>query len=958
MTMKNQSLKDTHLATNSLSLLNLVGEKRWNSLLERHPHLKELVTFKDQIVLGLGLSDFISSACHQSVSILTWLFADNGLNLTQIDFEAELTTSLKGVNDETSLHKVIRLFRQRHMVRIAWRDLTNKQDIQDSLNQVSQLADCLITKTYEWLHCHILKDNSDDVKPLLILGMGKLGGQELNFSSDIDLIFLCNQAGEISVKGKLKDCSQLYTRLAQKLIKALDMSTMDGRVFRVDMRLRPYGESGPLVMSVDAFEEYLQDQGRDWERFALMKARLINPNSNNAFEFEELIRPFVYRKYLDFGAIESLRKMKQLISQEVRRKQLIDNIKLGSGGIRDIEFIVQSIQLIQGGKNASIRFKNLLASIKALRQFNFMEQTEFVELKQAYLYLRKAEHSIQQFADSQTQTLPSTPHGQASLTCSLGLSTYTEFLNELNIHLSRVQAHFSDLISENPTATQNDQNTELADFWLCVCSQSSDKLLGDVSLKCNDKFSEIFNEVSQFKHALLSYRPGTKGIELLDKLLPQIIGKVVERPESKNRLSNLSLLTRILPILKAIVRRTSYLQMIFENRGVIDQLIKLCEASPWIAHQITSFPLLLDELLDPMTLQQPPDETRYNDLIRQYLLRVEPDDMELQLEVLRQFKLSHQLRVAVADISGLLPIEKVSDQLTALAQACLSTSIVLAWQQMEHRYGCPDDTSIHDMGIGVIGYGKLGGIELGYGSDLDLVFIHDDRGSGYTNGEKAIEARRFYAKLVQRVMHIMTVKTSSGILYEVDLRLRPSGNSGLIVCSTQGYNSYLMEEAWTWEQQALVRARFIYGSPTLENTFLSIRRDCLARARSEEILKREIIEMREKMSQNQLSKGDDLKHARGGLIDIEFLVQFWVLNFSSKHPALALWTDNLRILSLLADESLVERATATSLTRAYTTMRAHIHHCTLAETTLVIPPEIGEMITFVEGIWKQVFELS
>lgn len=944
--------------TNPNTLITTTGTQRWRTLVERHPEIVRLSAHQSDIVKALGISDFISQICHQYPSILLWLFDEQKLTTEQQEFDQEFRYCLQGVSDETTLHRVVRQFRQKHMVRIAWLDLVKGQSIESSLAQVSKLANTLIVQTYQWLHDYHVNTHSDNgvLKPLLILGMGKLGGEELNFSSDVDLIFLSDQSGAISIRGKSKECSQLYTKLAQSLITALDKVTADGRVFRIDMRLRPYGESGPLVMSLGAFEEYLQDQGRDWERFAMMKARLLNPSQQHLLDFEEVVRPFVFRKYLDFGTVESLRRMKQLIAQEVRRKQLTNNIKLGSGGIRDIEFIVQSFQLIQGGKNPSIRIKQLLNALQALHRSKYISLQAFNELRGAYLWLRKVEHSIQQFADEQSQTLPDTKQAQASLLASLDLTNSEEFVRLHSQHLSCVTHHFNALISENVEHHSHQHNADLDEFWLCVSSVGHGKHLGDIAIQCAPKYAHVLPEVVQFRQSLSTYRPGAKGAELLDKLLPQIIETILTRPTSNNRLSDTELLTRVLPIVKSIARRTSYLQMIFENRGVIAQLIKLCEASPWVAHQITSFPLLLDELLDPSALQHPPAIEQYNDLLRQQFLRIEPDDMEMQLETLRQFKLSHQLRVAVADISGLLPIEKVSDQLTALAQSCLFTSILMAWQQVTARYGSPAETSIQDMGLGVIGYGKLGGYELGYGSDLDLVFVHDERALTHTQGEKQIEGRQFYAKLVQRIMHILTVKTASGQLYEVDLRLRPSGNSGLIVCSTQGYESYLMQEAWTWEHQALVRARFLFGNDMLAQTYSAIRNQCLSITRNDADLRQDITNMRDKMMQNLTSHAADLKHARGGLVDIEFLVQYWILRFAAHVDSLAYWTDNLRLLERLSKENLITKQAATCLSQAYVTMRNHIHHCTLAEQTLPFGPEIEQMKEAVSNIWNDVFD--
>ena len=877
------------------------------------------------------------------------------------------------IDSEAVLHQKLRQFRNFHMLRIAWRDLLNMQSIEDSLAQVSELARQLITQTNNWLYQSLqpqlgLPEGEFGPQPMLILGMGKLGGGELNFSSDIDLIFTYPAVGVTSGGKKSVENQQFFTKLAQKIITALDQITADGQVYRVDMRLRPFGDSGPLVMHFDAMEDYYQEQGRDWERYAMLKASILNTPCPYTQQLSEILQPFIYRRYLDFSAIESLRSMKSMIEQEVRRRGLTNNIKLGKGGIREAEFIVQSLQLINGGRESSLKVQSLQLALLELVNLNILPDDSAKNLLHSYLWLRKIEHCLQQFADKQTQVLPNNDIDKKRLLYVLGMTDYQDFMQQLAQHCNAVHQQFSLLIKEDP-ALALDVADELQqgakDLWqLQLNAQETHSILdywhlADEVFETGLSISEdVCQQISAFKQSLTKQRIGQRGLTILNNLMPVIIHNIM----SSSAKDHAELFRRILTVLHAVLGRTAYLQLLFENQGALFHLVKLCAASPWVTEQIARFPLLLDELLDPISLYQPVPFHQYSDELRQALLRVEPEDLELQIETLRQFKLSQQLKIAAADISNALPVMQVSDHLTHLAETIIVQVVDIAWQQIVAKHGVPvcetqGPKNIQNKGFAVLGFGKLGGWELGYGSDLDLVFLHNCDGQRLTDGKKPIGASGFYIKLAQRILHIFTIKTGLGLLYDVDMRLRPSGNAGLLVCHVNGFATYETENAWTWEHQALCRARFILGCHELLECFTAVRLTVLSKPRVLLELANEVVSMREKMRAH-LAKGDaeniDLKQDAGGIADIEFIVQFMLLTHTNAFPSLAKWPDNVRILANLARLSLITKAEADILNQAYLEYRNYAHRLALQNAKLAaINPSIADFQTKVKAIWDK-----
>ena len=910
-------------------------QQQWQTVCERLPEALPASSLSEQARQVLAFSDFVQESVTAHPDWLTGLEAAPPQADEWQHYAQWLRDALADVSDEAALMRELRHFRRRVMVRIAWAQALMLVSEESTLQQLSHLAETLIVAARDWLYDACCREwgtpCSEDgtPQPLLILGMGKLGGGELNFSSDIDLIFAWPEKGATRGGRRELDNAQFFTRLGQRLIKALDQPTQDGFVYRVDMRLRPFGDSGPLVLSFAALEDYYQEQGRDWERYAMVKARIMGDNDGAyASELRAMLRPFVFRRYIDFSVIQSLRNMKGMIAREVRRRGLKDNIKLGAGGIREIEFIVQVFQLIRGGREPSLQSRSLLPTLAAIAQLNLLPEGDAQILREAYLFLRRLENLLQSINDEQTQTLPGDELNRARLAWGMRVDDWQALTEALDAHMAAVRRIFNDLIGDDESESQDD---ELSEHWreLWQDALQEDDTTPVLAHLSNDDRHRVVALIADFRLELNKRAIGPRGRQVLDHLMPHLLSDVCSRADAPVPLS------RLTPLLSGIITRTTYLELLSEFPGALKHLISLCAASPMIASKLARYPLLLDELLDPNTLYQPTATDAYRDELRQYLLRVPEEDEEQQLEALRQFKQAQLLRVAAADIAGTLPVMKVSDHLTWLAEAIIDAVVHQAWVQMVARYGQPKHLADREgRGFAVVGYGKLGGWELGYSSDLDLIFLHDCPVDVMTDGEREIDGRQFYLRLAQRIMHLFSTRTSSGILYEVDARLRPSGAAGMLVSSTESFAEYQKNEAWTWEHQALVRARVVYGDPQLKAQFDTIRRDVLTATREGPTLQTEVREMREKMRAHLGNKHRDrfdIKADEGGITDIEFITQYLVLRDAHAKPKLTRWSDNVRILELLAQNDIMDEQEALALTRAYTTLRDELHHLALQE---------------------------
>ncbi|PKF61496.1 bifunctional [glutamate--ammonia ligase]-adenylyl-L-tyrosine phosphorylase/[glutamate--ammonia-ligase] adenylyltransferase [Psychromonas sp. psych-6C06] len=910
----------------------------------------------------LGLSDFIAESLMKQPSLLAEILASGLLSSAErIDsLKSELQTRLADTSDELQLHKVLRLFRRKHMVIIAWRELLRKADLAESFKHISLLADELILQAMNWLYEKQCTEQGtpfsrDGVQQsMYIFAMGKLGGRELNFSSDIDLIFTYPEHGETKGGRRVIGNQPFFIKLGQRLIAALHQITEDGFVYRVDMRLRPFGESGPLVTSFASIEDYYQSHGREWERYAMVKARVIGAEGDYKQELEAMLRPFVYRRYIDFSAIESLRKMKAMISAEVRRKGLKDNIKLGTGGIREIEFVAQAFQLIHGGRTPALQCKGLQQTLRVIAEIEALPENRVENLLNSYHFLRRVENVLQQIGDQQTQTLPTSELDKQRLVEVMQFSDWHRFYETLNEVMENVHDEFNWVIGESEEEQQSDQ--DLNELWaLELTAQETTTLLVDkgVAEPLAEKLTTI---LLSFKDDISKRPMGPRGQETMAKLLPKIVEKIAcyQHPAA--------LMERIADLLLQIMRRTAYLELLNENDGALNQLLKLCHASPRVSLQLGRHPILLDELLDPQHLYHPTKIGNYKAELHQFMLRVPEEDMEQQMEALRQFKQMQFLHIAAADIARAIELPKVSDHLTYLSEALMDFVVQIAWAQMVEKFGVPSNVAGTDRkGFAVIGYGKMGGFELGYGSDLDVVFLHDSDISGQTDGRRVIDNQLFYYRLGQRIIHLFSARTNSGILYEIDMRLRPSGDSGPLVASIAGYEKYLRNDAWTWEHQALVRSRAVFSDKQILTQFNKVRSSVLALPRESATLAKEVREMRCKMRDhlNRAKQGEfDLKQSPGGMVDIEFLAQFLVLDNAARvDDSLCQWSDNLRIFETCKQLNLLTEVQEKALTEAYCAIRDMAHRLTLnKETRIIDATPFDKQIKAVREIWQQFLE--
>ena len=849
--------------------------------------------------------------------------------------------------DEAAFMAWLRQARHREMFRIAWRDLLGLASLEETLRALTELAELLIGLALAQAEADLAeahgvpRDAEGRPQRLVVFGMGKLGGGELNFSSDIDLIFAYPEAGRSDGPRPL-EAEPWFTRLAQRLIRLLDTATADGRVFRVDMRLRPFGQSGALVTRFAALEAYYEAHGREWERYAWIKARPVAGDLAAGQALLQRLQGFVYRRYLDYGVIEGLREMKALIAREAARKGMADSLKLGPGGIREVEFSVQLFQLIHGGRDRRLRDPRLLPVLHYLGERGLLPDWAVAELDAAYRYLRDAENRLQMIRDQQTHRLPQDPLDRWRLATAMGHGgDWDAFLAELDGHRRRVAEHFERIFA-TPQTEHGPADAPLHALWAALAAGEADRdeALATLAAQGYDDPAEAWRLLTAFAGDRRVQALTAPARRRLDALMPLLLARVAQEGEAGQATATLG---RLLDLLRAVMGRTTYLAMLAEQPMALSQLVRLCAASPWVAETLATHPLLLDELVNPATLYDPPGRDGLAAELAEAFRRIDPADEEQVVEALRHFKQAQVLRVAAADLVGALPVTRVSDHLTWIAEVILDKVRALAWQRLVARHGrprCVEAGQARDVRFLVVGYGKLGGIEMGYGSDLDLVFLHDSAGTGQeTDGPRPLDNGTFFARLAQRMVGLLTVTTLSGKLYEVDLRLRPSGSSGLLVSSLGAFARYQQEDAWVWEHQALVRARPVAGDAELAEAFRAVRRAVLTRPRDAAELRRAVRDMRHRMWQHtgaDRAAGFDLKKSPGGITDIEFMVQYLVLAHAHAQPAIARWTDNVRILADLAAHGVLTAAEADGLREAYVRLRDAIHHLTLQGRPAVV----------------------
>lgn len=834
--------------------------------------------------------------------------------------------------DENSLKKALRQLRQHVILRIMFRDLNGLADLNEVVSTTTNLAEITLNVAVEhhqqWLQASYGKPCSADGAPqnLIVIGMGKLGGAELNVSSDIDLIFAYESEGEADGADRITN-QEFFTKLAKKVITALDEVTEDGFVFRVDMRLRPFGSEGVLVSNLDALEDYYQNSGREWERYAWIKGRVVVGRSANIYA---LLRPFIFRKYLDFNALNSMRDLKLQIHRDVTQKKQEDNIKLGRGGIREIEFIAQVFQLIRGGQDASLQIKPTLAVLNLLKNKGLLLEKTVKELTEAYVFLRNLEHRLMYVEDAQTQELPKSDETKARITKAINYPDWAAFLSVLNAHRKIVAQHFDATFSDK----NQSQNTQETAIWQGVIeketalqalldagySDAEQTLLRLQMLRASSRYQQL-PELSR---------------QRFDALMPHSIAQSAAMPNP-----DITLL-RVTDVFESICRRASYLALLAEHLQAMHLLVKLCSSSPWLANYLAQHPILLDELLDTRTLYSAPDFVAMRAELVQRLNEFS-GNIERQMDAMRHFKHANVFRFAAQDINGELALETLSDYLSALADLILGVALETVWPNVRGKH-------LETPKFAVIGYGKLGSKELGYASDLDIIFLYDDDASG---------AGEVYARFAQRISSWFNTLTSAGLLYETDLQLRPDGNSGLLVSSVAAFREYQLHKAWVWEHQALTRARFVAGDTNIGEAFEAIRIEVLTQTRDAQKLKAEVVAMREKMraAQTFIAGMFDIKHSVGGIIDVEFLVQYLVLIHSNKYQQITENKGNIELLKRLSALQIIQHDLAEKVVIAYREYRRMQHALKLqgaphmrVEATLV-----SAHMKAVQTLWQQVF---
>ncbi len=953
----------SHMQNPPLNTLADQVERHWQSLQER---LREQGLSLPQDPAWIAsckqvweASDYVVQSCLRLPGLLPSLVENGTLQRAYAPGEMvqRLQAALSEVKDEPALGRALRLFRREQMVRIIWRDLARLAPLSETLEELSALADACIEaaleRLYDWLcaEAGVPRDEAGNAQRLVVLGMGKLGAHELNLSSDIDLIFAFHRHGEVEGVRRLSN-EQFFIRLCQKLVQLLDAQDGNGFVFRVDTRLRPFGDAGPLAMSFAALEDYYQTQAREWERYAMIKARVVAGDQQAGGQLMGMLRPFVYRRYLDFGVIESLRDMKRLISQELKRKGMADNIKLGPGGIREIEFIGQAFQLVRGGRDPDLQIRPILPVLQLLAVKDLLPGFVVRELAAAYEFLRLTENRLQAWQDRQTHILPEDELGRLRLARAMGFEDWNGFYAKLEQHRQRVQAQF-DQVFAAPQAETEVEQPPLLSLWQdkLEAAEAYEILVGTGF----HQPAETLERLRQLHNSHACRALGARGGQRMEQLMPLLL-EAVGKTEEPDRV-----LERLMPLIEAIARRTAYIALLVERPLALSQLVRLSSHSLWISQQLTRHPLLLDELLDPRRLYAPLKRTELEAELDTLLETLEPEDLEQQMDRLRQFAHSNMLRVAAADITGAIPLMVVSDYLTEIAEVACARVLDLAWAHLVASHGRPTGFVGENTGFVVIGYGKLGGIELGYGSDLDLVFLH---GSGdanaMTDGERPLGNDVFYIRLGQRMIHIFSTRTPAGQLYDTDMRLRPNGNSGLLVSSLAAFEDYQRNSAWTWEHQALLRARPVAGDRAVAERFQQIRREVLARERDPEKLRAEVCEMREKMRVS-LDKSNaerfDPKQGSGGIADIEFMVQYAVLRWAHRYPDLLDWTDNIRLLETLSRHQLLEGDAGPQLADAYRNLRAACHRKNLQAEPALVPDNV--LVTernCVKAMWAKLMQ--
>ncbi|MFO7188309.1 MAG: bifunctional [glutamate--ammonia ligase]-adenylyl-L-tyrosine phosphorylase/[glutamate--ammonia-ligase] adenylyltransferase [Pseudomonadota bacterium] len=841
----------------------------------------------------------------------------------------------RGDDPEAALAARLRELRARVMLRLAARDLAGLAPLEEVTTTMTALAEVALQTALDFHYARLTARYGRPlaegrVQPLLVVGMGKLGGGELNVSSDIDLVFLYPGEGETDGERPLAN-QEFFVRLGQRIIRTLSEVTADGQVFRVDMRLRPWGDAGALATGFEALEQYFVAHGREWERYAWIKARVVaGGDAQSIAELEQLVRPFVFRKYLDYATIGAVRTLHAQIRREVMRRDLVDDIKLGPGGIREIEFIAQSFQLIRGGRESALRERSTLQILQTLGAKRLLEPEAVAQLREAYVFLRRLEHRLQYLDDNQTHRLPANEADRALVAEAMGWAGWEALRAALDAHRAVVTARFESVFAAGEEEERNSFQP------VCDGGLSVPEAAVQLSRWGFEDGRGAAERLYAFQRSARYRSLPASSQARLDALLPRVVEAACRTAAPD------AALARCLELLEAIGGRAAYLALLQESPQALARVAELLSASPWAASYLTRHPILLDELLDPRQLHTPPDWSAFLLQLRTEMAANE-GDTERQMDLMRELHHAQVFRLLAQDLAGLLTVERLADHLSMAADLVLAVSLEQCWKLVRQRHR-------ETPRIAVIGYGKLGGKELGYASDLDLVYIYDDDHSA---------APENYARLVQRMNTWLGSHTAAGTLFETDLRLRPNGEAGLLAHSMDAFRRYQLESAWSWEHQALTRARFCAGDAALGALFDALRRDILTAPVDIEALRNDVLTMRAKLLEGHPNHSQlfDIKHDRGGMVDIEFIVQYLVLAHAPRHYELTANLGNIALLHMAGGLHLIPSALASAVADAYREYRRLQHKLRLngAQYARVEHETVAPYIEATTALWQTVF---
>lgn len=932
----------------------------WNFILGNFGQEKQLPDVQqiDNFTKILACSEFVQKQViihTDTANRILYTSQSNDIEklIFPVFFKEDLAQQISLISVEAEIMKILRRARNQQLMLLASADILGA-GVETVIGKLSDIADCFIQLAAQWAYDLLLErygapiDSEGNEQKLIVIAMGKLGAHELNFSSDIDLVFCYPSAGETNGK-KVISNEEFFLKTCRIFIRLLDQQTPDGFVFRVDARLRPYGSSGALVLNFDAMELYYQSSAREWERYAMIKARLVTGEAEDKTYLMSMLKSFVYRRYIDYGVFDAIRIMKRQIDEQLRKKDKEDSVKLGPGGIREIEFIGQAFQLVRGGRDQDLQQRSIIPLLGLLAEKGHIQQQTRDDLVRCYLYLRRLENAIQQIADQQTHDLPKDTLKQTRLVVAMNVESWQFLVDQAKSVMTLVHGYFNELVA----ATAPKLSTEVAEIdCLCVEMPALLALLNNKNIAQPEGAAKSLYDFCQTYNVRQVQEKGRKYLSCLLMLL--INNEVLGKQSNK-------VFESLLQVIEKICNRTVYLVLLVENEAVLEQLIRLAIASPWVVSQISRTPILLDELIDPERLYSSPTRENLQFELDQIIECIDVDDDEGRMDALRVFKHVNVLRVAAADLTKAIPLMIVSDKLSEIAEVIINKAVALSWHTISQKHGAPDGADADQVSdFSVIGFGKLGGIELGFGSDLDLVFLHKEIADDEcTYGENSIPLSDFYSRLVRRIILLLTTRTMSGPLYEIDLRLRPNGNSGLLISSVSSFEKYQLNQAWTWEQQALIRARPVAGGKEIAIRFNQIRCAVLSQNREWDKLRQDIVDMRQKMRDSLFKEKVgyfDLKQGHGGIVDIEFIVQFGVLAHAFENPVLLVYTDNMRLLQKLEQIGFLTLQQCQQLTLAYQCYREASHHAVLAELRPIIEgAAFEETAESVKTIWNQIF---